>query len=730
MARTVVLLLWAQALGLAGESSLPVPSPAVRRHPWWPRQAGVPCHPAGVQPSQLTVDPPWMPVLLREKVTLTCRGSGTPGPTKWYINEEFWQKTESNRIHVSQYQPGSSSYQCSRPSTGLSPPITLKFSNAPRPPSDRSPSPCTLVHPRAHRCIPVHHRVHPRAHRCIPVHHRVHPRAHQRIPVQREPPGCIPTCRPPRPSLADWLVLQVPVQALLEGDTLLLRCRSWKDNWATQVQFFREEVAVGGPSQGTELLLPSLQLHHSGRYRCKAMVGQFFLMWKESALATVVVQELFSVPVLRLEGPAEPPEGAPLALHCLSRPSPLRPFTLLQHLFYRDKAVVGGPQRSPQLQLPAVGLPHSGNYSCEVQTGGASVRKRSALVPVTVRRVPVSGVSLEVQPPGGHVVEGDSLVLGCSVATGTGPLSFSWHRQGSAAPLATGPRYELRAVQHQDGGRYHCTATNGGTTANSPPLWVTVLGEWDPPASGAPPPPQHHVIPCRGTATATGLTPAPSLHPAVPVAGATIAMARTEPSVPAGESLNLSCSVQAGTAPVTFTWLRDGQELGSGPVLSLGTVGPAHAGTYQCLATNRLSTHRIFRARSPALALTVTQPEQGRWQQGTATAVGLSVSLLLLLLLGAAVAWHLRRRHRAAAGKSRGRDPTAPPEPKGRQPEPTAPPGAPGDGEVLYSHVVVTKRGRGTSTSWPPREPPVTYAVLPGPHARLRLPSDTYENVP
>lgn len=90
-----------------------------------------------------------------------------------------------------------------------------------------------------------------------------------------------------------------------------------------------------------------------------------------------------------------------------------------------------------------------------------------------------------------------------------------------------------------------------------------------------------------------------------------------EPVVPAGENLNLSCSVRVGTAPVTFTWLRDGQELDSGPILSLGTVGPAHAGTYQCLATNRLGTHRIFRARSLALALSVTQPRQGGRQQGT-----------------------------------------------------------------------------------------------------------------
>ncbi|KAM6112589.1 Fc receptor-like protein 2 [Phoenicopterus ruber ruber] len=495
----------------------------------------------------------------------------------------------------------------------------------------------------------------------------------------------------------DWLVLQVPARALLEGDRLPLRCRGWKDRPITQVQFFREQEALGGPSRGAELLLPPLQLHHSGRYRCRATVSDLFTQWQEQATSTVAVQELFSVPVLHLDGPVEPTEGAPLTLRCHSRPSPLRPLTRLQYLFYRDEAVVGRPQGSSQLRLPAVGLPHSGNYSCEAQTETASVRKRSAPVTVTVRRVPVSGVSLAAQPPGGHVAEGDRLELGCSVATGTGPLSFSWHRQGSAAPLATGPRYELHAVQHRDGGCYHCTATNGGTAADSPPLCVTVL---------------------------------------VPVAGATISMARTEPLVLVGESLNLSCSVRAGTAPVTFTWLQDGQELGSGSVLSLGTVGPEHAGTYQCLATNRLGTHRTFRARSPALALSVTQPGWGQQQQGTAVAVGLSVSLLLLLLLGAAVAWYLRcRHHMGGVPPCPHRDPTAPLEPEGHQPEPTAPPGAPEDDEVLYTHVVVTERGGGTSRSprgspHPPQEPPVIYTVLPGPHARPRVSSIIYENVP
>ncbi|NXK00853.1 FCRL4 protein, partial [Corythaixoides concolor] len=130
-------------------------------------------------------------------------------------------------------------------------------------------------------------------------------------------------------------------------------------------------------------------------------------------------------------------------------------------------------------------LHHSGRYQCQAHMNRVFVGwQKSAPVTVTVQGVPVSGVSLVAQPPGAQVAEGDRLVLCCSVATGTGPLSFSWHRQGLLTPLATGPQYKLRAVRHWHSGRYHCTATNGGTTANSPPLQVTVLGERDPPASG------------------------------------------------------------------------------------------------------------------------------------------------------------------------------------------------------------------------------------------------------
>ncbi|XP_068778559.1 Fc receptor-like protein 2 isoform X2 [Struthio camelus] len=512
-----------------------------------------------------------------------------------------------------------------------------------------------------------------------------------------------------------WLVLQAPALPLLEGDALLLRCRGWRDGRLRHVRFWRDGADVSPRPAGAELLLPSVQRGDGGRYRCTATIQHLLERNEESEEVSVSVQELFSTPALSLGGSAEPLEGSTLALSCVTHLNPLRPNTVLQHLFYRDGAILAGPEGSPEYRLPAVGLADSGVYSCEVQTDTASVRKHSAPIAIVVRRVPVSGVALEVQPRGGQLVQGECLVLSCSVAAGTGPISFSWHREGSAQALARSPRYEIAAAQPGDSGRYHCSASNGLAPARSPGVQVTVV---------------------------------------VPVAGATIAVEGTEPALTAGESLNLSCSVQAGTAPVAFAWLHNGHQLpaASGPLLALEAVRPAHAGTYQCVASNQLNPQRVFRVRSQLLALSVTA------RPDAAVAAGVSVSLLVLLAATAALGWHLRRRRRAeaAGARGRGRRPLSPSLPRdpAAHPGPSAPPSPAGeDSAVLYSNVrpgalaaedvlysTITIKQRDTDGPAGPslaqQESPITYMVLPGARRGAaatqhgRLPSDSYENVP
>ncbi|XP_064588379.1 Fc receptor-like protein 3 [Zonotrichia leucophrys gambelii] len=494
MAGRVALLLWAQTLGLVG-----------------------------AQTTQLLVKPPWRPAVLWDRVTLTCQGLGTAGDTTWYKDGKRWWQKRQESFTVTER----GTYECDRPGTGPSPPVTVS---------------------------------------------------------------------------ADPLVLQVPGWVLLEGDTVTLRCRGWWNVTVTLVSFYHEGTELGRLRDGAELSLSPLQLKHSGRYRCEGRVG--YREWEESAPVTVTVHELFSVPVLVLEGPPEITVGSPLTLSCRSTPSPLRPRAPLLYLFYRDGWVLGVLQGSPQLLLPAVGVSHSGNYSCEAQSQSGTVRKSSARLSVTVRRIPPSGVSLSAQPPGGQVALGDSLVLSCAVAAGTGPLSFSWHREGSGAPLGTGTRLELGHVGDNDSGQYRCRVSDGDSVAESDTMNVTVL---------------------------------------VPVANATITPGPLAHQVHTGDNVTLRCSVQVGSAPVTFTWLHNGQEVARGPLLELRDIAVGHSGTYQCVATNQLGQdgHRVFRAFSPELALEVTT-----WgHRDTAVAAGVGSSLLALVLLGAAiVGW--QRCHR------------------------------------------------------------------------------------
>ncbi|NXV08134.1 FCRL1 protein, partial [Cettia cetti] len=121
-------------------------------------------------------------------------------------------------------------------------------------------------------------------------------------------------------------------------------------------------------------------------------------------------------------------------------------------------------------------LHHSGHHSCTFRyRPWPSVWIESSPVTVTVHGVPLSGVSLWAQPPGGQVALGDSLVLSCTVATGTGPLSFTWHRGGSGALLGTGPHLELWHTGDEGSSHYHCRVSDGDSVGKSVPLNVTVL---------------------------------------------------------------------------------------------------------------------------------------------------------------------------------------------------------------------------------------------------------------
>ncbi|XP_072214881.1 Fc receptor-like protein 4 isoform X2 [Excalfactoria chinensis] len=277
----------------------------------------------------------------------------------------------------------------------------------------------------------------------------------------------------------DLLILQVPSHAVFEGELLQMRCRGWNGGSLAAVRYYRDGTDITKPYTSAEQLsIPQAKTQHSGRYHCTAEMHSYLsLKRRASQVLYVSVEELFTSPVLSIANSMEPMEGSPLNLSCITQLSPYRPHTtVLWYLFYRNSTVLRGPATSSEYQMPTVGLLDTGFYSCEIRTESSSVQKWSPQVPITIKRVPISGVSLEVWPQEGQVMEGQRLVLHCSVAMGTGSISFSWHREGSTEVLGRDSHYEIPSTQQSDNGQYYCMASNGDSPAQSLRVRVTVVG--------------------------------------------------------------------------------------------------------------------------------------------------------------------------------------------------------------------------------------------------------------
>ncbi|CAN8175716.1 unnamed protein product [Coccothraustes coccothraustes] len=209
---------------------------------------------------------------------------------------------------------------------------------------------------------------------------------------------------------------------------------------------------------------------------------------------------------------------------------------------------------------------------------------------------------LVLQVPARALLQGDTVTLHCRSWEDNPITSMSFYHEGEELGVfPTGTQLSLSPLHLNHSGRYSCKGQVGSWGwQESAPVTVTV-------------------------------------H--VPVANATITPGPLSHQVHAGDPVTLRCSVQVGSAPVTFTWLHNGQEVAQGPLLELGATSVGHSGTYQCMATNQADEHRVFRALSPELALEVTPQDTGTHRDTVAAGVG-GALLFLLLLVAVIVAWH------------------------------------------------------------------------------------------
>ncbi|ELW47812.1 Fc receptor-like protein 2 [Tupaia chinensis] len=388
---------------------------------------------------------------------------------------------------------------------------------------------------------------------------------------------------------ADWLTLLAP-SSVFEGDSIVLMCKG-KDDWKIKTMtYYKDRRELFFFKVVSAFHIPSAALSDSGEYYCTA-TGRTIISWTEtSKRVNIDVHELFPSPVL-MASSFQPTEGSPVTLTCKTQLPLQKADVQLQFSFFRDGRTLGsGWSHSPEFQIPTMRTEDSGYYWCEAVTMTHVVRKRSQTSQIHVQRVPVSNVRLEAWAAEGQVIEGRKLVLLCSVAKGTGNITFSWHKEATGACLGkmTQPslsaKLEIPALKESDAGKYHCRADNGHGPIQSKVVHILV-----------------RLLVSRPILTLR----VPGVQPVV------------------GGVLELHCKALRGSPPILYQFYHEDITLGNVSAPSGGgasfnlSLTTEHSGNYSCEADNGLGAQR-----SEAVAFFIPGPDGYRGDLVTVMVLG------------------------------------------------------------------------------------------------------------
>ncbi|VTJ90040.1 Hypothetical predicted protein, partial [Marmota monax] len=283
--------------------------------------------------------------------------------------------------------------------------------------------------------------------------------------------------------------------------------------------------------------------------------------------------------------------------------------------------------------------------------------------------IPVSDVSLETQPPGGQVMKGDKLVLICSVAKGTGNITFVWYKGHLGLNLETKTQhsrtanFEVAPVTESDSDQYYCAADNGHGPSLSGLVDIAVRSEFQCGVNGP-------LLGCWGACSLAGSAPCSPgvpcgssmggvsgqagilalLHQwrhvsdsplslSVPVSRPVLTLRAPRAQAEVGDVVELHCEALGGSPPILYQFYHEDVTLGNSSAPSGGgasfnlSLTAEHSGNYSCEADNGQGAQR-----SEAVTLNFTVPAEPRGEHLTSGVVeGLLGSLGLItavLLLG------------------------------------------------------------------------------------------------
>ncbi|XP_055443270.1 low affinity immunoglobulin gamma Fc region receptor II-b isoform X2 [Bubalus kerabau] len=74
--------------------------------------------------------------------------------------------------------------------------------------------------------------------------------------------------------ISDWLLLQTPSLVFQEGEPIMLRCHSWRNQPLNKITFYQDGKSKTFSYLRNNFSIPRANLSHSGQYHCTAFLGK------------------------------------------------------------------------------------------------------------------------------------------------------------------------------------------------------------------------------------------------------------------------------------------------------------------------------------------------------------------------------------------------------------------------------------------------------------------------
>ncbi|XP_071330208.1 platelet endothelial cell adhesion molecule isoform X2 [Trachinotus anak] len=392
----------------------------------------------------------------------------------------------------------------------------------------------------------------------------------------------------------------LPSSLIFEGDTIEVHCKVNTSLKNVEVYLTMDRRVLKKAPFG---LNHRFKAQDSGKLVCKAEWGNV----QEDTSRNITVNELFSKPRLIMK-PVDLFEGDRFTLTCsvsVYVPEKISKKDM-QFTIYKNNVKLVPLETYITVAHPS----RNGNYTCKAQTvslGHTFVKESQTLV--VKAKVPVSKPVLSVV--GGTLVLGKSFQLLCRSDSGTLPITYTLvSHDGSSldrvvSKLGEQAIFNSSAIFNSlDQNKFKCHAKNSqqrlpmtGFLSNSTEI-IEPVSE-----------PQLTIVPSMG-------------------------------EVSEGQVVSLTCSVQKGTPPITFTWHHTEMEgaLDKQPSKKLAEsyvirgVKGEHKGGYYCMSTN----HANETKRSHTVMIRV---KLAVWKKG------LIAVLCILLMLAMILVIAFKRKH-------------------------------------------------------------------------------------